>query len=229
MPYGNYWIAECLVREMSEDWSVLSKMSPVQLSTTVELIVNLKTAKTLGFTVRLVPVLGDPSLRPAVAGTKVAPAPRRSNSPAVANSGQPAVHAARSRLPPSHRSIGWPQPSVWTCRRHVNAARRVSCDRDNDRLHMMVAVALQRRPASLLRKCLYPRRIVGLFIIPFGRVVRHGISLLLNVGWLGATNLPVPHVSSKSADEGPHRRDRRAGAVEWFLTARRFERAAPVC
>jgi unsaturated chondroitin disaccharide hydrolase len=24
MPYGNYWIAECLYREMSEDWSVLS-------------------------------------------------------------------------------------------------------------------------------------------------------------------------------------------------------------
>jgi unsaturated chondroitin disaccharide hydrolase len=24
MPYGNYWIAECLFREMSEDWSVLS-------------------------------------------------------------------------------------------------------------------------------------------------------------------------------------------------------------
>jgi hypothetical protein len=102
-------------------------------------------------------------------------------------------------------------------------------DRDNDRLHMMVAVALQRRPASHLRKCLYPRRIVGLFIIPFGRVVRHGISILLNVGWLGATNLPVPLVSAKSADEGPHRRDRRAEAVEWFLTARRFARAAPVC
>jgi unsaturated chondroitin disaccharide hydrolase len=24
MPYGNYWIAECLYRELSEDWSVLS-------------------------------------------------------------------------------------------------------------------------------------------------------------------------------------------------------------
>jgi unsaturated chondroitin disaccharide hydrolase len=24
MPYGNYWIAECLYREMSDDWSVLS-------------------------------------------------------------------------------------------------------------------------------------------------------------------------------------------------------------
>jgi unsaturated chondroitin disaccharide hydrolase len=24
MPYGNYWIAECLYREMSNDWSVLS-------------------------------------------------------------------------------------------------------------------------------------------------------------------------------------------------------------
>jgi unsaturated chondroitin disaccharide hydrolase len=24
MPYGNYWIAECLYREMSGDWSVLS-------------------------------------------------------------------------------------------------------------------------------------------------------------------------------------------------------------
>jgi hypothetical protein len=93
MPYGNYWIAECLFREMSEDWSVLSKVSPVQQSTTVELIVNLKTAKTLGFTIRLVLVPGDPSLRPAVAGTRVAPAPRRSYSPAAANSGQPAVQA----------------------------------------------------------------------------------------------------------------------------------------
>ena len=24
MPYGNYWIAECLYRELSDDWSVLS-------------------------------------------------------------------------------------------------------------------------------------------------------------------------------------------------------------
>jgi unsaturated chondroitin disaccharide hydrolase len=24
MPYGNYWIAECLFRELSDDWSVLS-------------------------------------------------------------------------------------------------------------------------------------------------------------------------------------------------------------
>ena len=24
MPYGNYWIAECLFRELSPDWSVLA-------------------------------------------------------------------------------------------------------------------------------------------------------------------------------------------------------------
>ena len=24
MPYGNYWIAECLYRELSTDWSVLA-------------------------------------------------------------------------------------------------------------------------------------------------------------------------------------------------------------
>lgn len=24
MPYGNYWIAECLYRELSTDWSILS-------------------------------------------------------------------------------------------------------------------------------------------------------------------------------------------------------------
>jgi unsaturated chondroitin disaccharide hydrolase len=24
MPYGNYWIAECLFRELTDDWSVLS-------------------------------------------------------------------------------------------------------------------------------------------------------------------------------------------------------------
>ena len=24
MPYGNYWIAECLFRELSDDWSVLA-------------------------------------------------------------------------------------------------------------------------------------------------------------------------------------------------------------
>src|SRR3984893_8260791 len=72
-------------------------------------------------------VLGDPSLRPTAAGTKAAPAPRRSDSRAAANSGPPAAHAERSRLPPSHRSIGWPRSSVWTCRRHVAATRRVSC------------------------------------------------------------------------------------------------------
>ena len=29
MPYGNYWIAECLFRELSADWSVLSLAGPV--------------------------------------------------------------------------------------------------------------------------------------------------------------------------------------------------------
>jgi unsaturated chondroitin disaccharide hydrolase len=24
MPYGNYWIAECLYRALADDWSVLS-------------------------------------------------------------------------------------------------------------------------------------------------------------------------------------------------------------
>jgi unsaturated chondroitin disaccharide hydrolase len=33
MPYGNYWIAECLYREMSADWSVLSLAGPTQLAT----------------------------------------------------------------------------------------------------------------------------------------------------------------------------------------------------
>src|SRR6516165_8953667 len=64
-----------------------------------------------------------------------------------------------------------PSPNpVWPVQEILTVAERglgILIDRDNDRLHMGIAVTLQSRLASHISKRLDPRRMIRLVVVPF--------------------------------------------------------------
>jgi hypothetical protein len=87
-------------------------------------------------------------------------------------------------------------------------------DRDNDCLHMMVAVTLQSCLAPHIRQCLDPWRIVGTIVVPSGRLVGHRSAFFCT--WVRSARKisRVLLALSKSADLAQHHRDWSAAAGE---------------
>lgn len=65
--------------------------------------------------------------------------------------------------------------TVWLIQKIVSVAKRrfrILVDSNDDRLDMLIAVSFPGCAMAHLRECLYPRRIVRLFVIPLERIRR---------------------------------------------------------